>query len=183
MIIESIVSTLDEHGLPNFAPMGVRFTDGHVDIRPFSSSRTYRNLIETGRGIVNIVDDVLLIVETALYSVRPPHFKTKTGLPVLDGACSYYEFEVMEHKESGEPAHVVCRVLEKGHNKSFQGFCRASYVVIEAAILATRLHLVDKKAVRDKLDHWAGLVKKTGGEREIRAFNILVDYVEAFRAV
>lgn len=183
MIIETIVSTVDENNHPNFAPMGVRFEGENLDIRPFSSSRTYGNLLGTGKGAVNIVDDVLLIVETALYSATPPYFKTKTGLPVLEDACSYFEFEVVECNSSGEPAHVVCKLLEKGYNKTFQGFCRASYVVIEAAILATRLHFLDKKAVQDKLDDWAGLVKKTGGEREVKAFNVLVDYVKAFRAV
>jgi len=125
----------------------------------------------------------LLIVETALYSATPPYFKLKDGLPVLDGACSYYLFEVTGCVSSAEPARITGRVLESGINKKFSGFCRASFAILELAILATRLHLLSKDAVLREIDHWSALVKKTGGKRELKALNMLIDYIETYTAV
>jgi uncharacterized protein len=143
MIIETIFSTLDESGAPNFAPMGVEPGPDCITVRPFRNTRTYRNLVSTGFGVVNYTDDALAYVESALYNVVLPSFPAKTSPgAVYQNACSWQELAVESETGSDARAELKCRVLYKGRQNDFIGFCRASHAVIEATIIATRLNLI-----------------------------------------
>ena len=48
MIVETIFSTIDEDGNPNFAPMGLFWGDETVTVRPYRNTQTCRNLIDNG---------------------------------------------------------------------------------------------------------------------------------------
>lgn len=179
MIIEAILSTLDTENRPNFAPMGVVWGEETISVRPFRQTQTYRNLLATGYGVVNLTDDVLAFVQTALYSAVLPHFPA-TVVPgvVFQGACSWRELAV-ETGLPGSPdrAEVRCRVVGKGWQRDFLGFCRARNAVIEAAILATRLHLYDPATVSEALTHYQEIVDKTGDEVERVALGHVREYV------
>ena len=73
MILETIVSTLDTTGSPNFAPMGVIWDEDYVTIRPYRNTSTYRNLLGSGAGVVNVTDDVLAYVQCGLYKTALPY--------------------------------------------------------------------------------------------------------------
>src|SRR6478752_5534400 len=68
MILEGIVTSLDAGGALNVAPMGpiVDESMSRLRLRPYQSSRTYRNLKATGCGVLHVVDDVLLIARAAI---------------------------------------------------------------------------------------------------------------------
>jgi len=51
------------------------------------------------------------------------------------------------------------------------------FAVVEAAILATRVHLLPAATITADFDRLAVLVQKTGGPREAEAFELLRDYV------
>jgi hypothetical protein len=53
--------------------------------------------------------------------------------------------------------------------------------VVEAAILATRLHLLPFDQIDRQLGELAVWVEKTGGEQERRAFDFLRAYVDDHR--
>ena len=63
--------------------------------------------------------------------------------------------------------------------REFFGLNRAKHAVVEAAILATRLHLLAAVEVLADLGKLRVLVEKTGGPAEHAAFQFLQDYVEA----
>src|ERR1035437_698222 len=139
MIIETIFSTLDSSGQPNFAPMGISLGEGEIIVRPFRNTQTCRNLLATGYGVVNLTDDVLAFVQSALYDVVLPHFKAHLvpGI-VFQGTCSWREVEIIAESGSLDRSEVRCRVIYRGWQSDFLGFCRARNAVIEATILATR---------------------------------------------
>lgn len=178
MIIETILSTLDETGRPNFAPMGVLWEEEFATVRPYRGTRTCRNLIATGYGVVNLTDDVLAYVQCGLYEAVLPHFQARVvpGV-VFEGCCSWREIEVISRNGSDERAELRCRVLHEGRKKDFLGFCRAGNAVIEAAISATRLHLYDRKTLAEELAHYRTVVEKTGDAAQKRAFQMVEDYV------
>jgi hypothetical protein len=62
------------------------------------------------------------------------------------------------------------------------GFNRAKHAVIEASILATRLHLIPQSEVQRQLAWLEPMVTKTGGEREQQAFSLLTAYFNRFYA-
>ena len=73
---------------------------------------------------------------------------------------------------------MTCRMLHKGTCKEFAGFCRAGGAVIEAAILATRLDFIGHDMILQKLLEYADIVKKTGGDPEIKAFQLVRDFIQ-----
>ncbi len=178
MIIETIFSTVNESGQPNFAPMGVVWGEEELTVRPFRQSRTYQNLLATGYGVANLTDDVLAFVQSGLYDAALPHFPA-SAVPgvVFQGACSWRELAVIAVTGTAERADVRCRVAGKGWRRDFLGFNRARSAIIEAAILATRLHLQDPVTVAEALDRYDVIVEKTGDEAEKTAFERIREFV------
>ncbi len=178
MIVESLVSTLDAAGRPNFAPMGVVWGEEEITVRPFRQTDTYRNLLGTGHAVVNLTDDVLAFVRTALYDAVLPHFPA-SAVPgvVFQGACFWRELVVVAASETAERAEVRCQVVKRGWQRDFLGFCRARSAVIEAAILATRPQLYDPRAVAEAMERYQEIVQKTGDEAERVALQCVREFV------
>lgn len=178
MIIETIVSTVDPSGRPNFAPMGIGWGDEVVTIRPFRDTTTYHNLAETRCGVANVTDNVLSFVRTALSDAELPHFPAHhvCGV-VLEEACTWRELEVLSVGGGTKRAEIRCCVVGGGHQRDFLGFNRGRNAVIEATILATRLHRHDAADVRTALEGYDEIVNKTGAEQERHAMHYVQDYI------
>ncbi len=182
MIIETIVSTLDENETPNFAPMGVELGRDSITVRPFRNTRTYRNMISSGYGVANFTDDALAYVQCALYRAVLPSFPAKSAPGVVyRNACSWKEMVVESQGGSDDRAELQCRVLYKGSQRDFLGFCRAGNAVIEATILATRMNLVNPSIVDARMIQYREIVEKTGGDAERKAFQLVRDYISQRR--
>jgi hypothetical protein len=178
MIIETIFSTLDENGKPNFAPMGLVWGEEYITVRPYRSSRTYQNLISSGYGVANLTDDVLAYVQCGLYDAVLPNFPAKAAPGIVfQGTCSWRELAVISCEGSTERAEARCRVLYEERQKDFLGFCRAGNAVLEAIILATRVRFYDPQKVTENLTRFREIVEKTGDANEIRAFQLVHDYI------
>ncbi len=178
MIIETIFSTLDPQGNPNFAPMGVVWGEEEMVVRPFRNTHTYRYLMDTGYGVANVTDDVLLFVQSALTDPCLPWFPARY-IPgaVLCAACFWRELVVKEAHHTGERAEIRCRVVGGGWQRDFLGFNRGRNAIIEATIMATRLHLYPEQQVWAELQRSEEIVRKTGGERECEAMEYLLDWI------
>lgn len=182
MIIETLVSTLDPDGRPNFAPMGVLWDEEAPVIRPFRTSHTCRNLLATGCAVVSITDDVLAFVQSALGDVALPYFPAHIVPGVVyAGACYWRELSLVSAGGSPERAELRCRVLHRGWQRDFLGYNRARNAVIEAAVMATRLHLLDREAVMAALQQYETIVLKTGGAAEQAALRIVQDTLRNWR--
>jgi uncharacterized protein len=178
MIIETIFSTIDVTGKPNFAPMGLVWGEEYVTVRPYRSSRTYQNLISTGYGVANMTDDVLAYVRCGLYDAELPGFPAKVAQGIVfQETCSWRELAVVSHGGSPERAEMRCRILHEERQKDFVGFCRAANAVLEAIILATRLRLHNPETVAGKLAEYQEIVQKTGDANEQYAFQLVHDYI------
>lgn len=178
IIIETIFSTLDESGHPNFAPMGIVWADDIVTVRPFRNTDTCRNLLSTGCGVANITDDVLAYARCALKGDILPYFPArKVPGVVFKETCAWRELEVISQGGCEDRAEVQCRVLHSEKQKDFLGFCRAANAVIEAIILATRLPFYDRKIVDEKMVGFTEIVDKTGGATEKKALQVVQDFI------
>jgi hypothetical protein len=69
-------------------------------------------------------------------------------------------------------------IIHTWRHRDFFGFNRGKHAVIEAAILATRVHLISPTEIVSEYKRLAPLVHKTGGRDEEQAFAILSHYVE-----
>lgn len=181
MIIESLLTSLDPAGTLNCAPMGVEWGDERIVIKPFLETVTFHNLQATGAAVINLSDDVLLFAQAVTHhpaSVTPPTFPaTRVTGAVLEVACSWREVEVVSIDATPPRSRIETRVVHRGHRREFLGFNRARHAVLEAAILATRTHLIGAEEIRREFERLRIIVDKTAGAREREAMTLLEDYV------
>ena len=178
MILEGLVTTRNADGSPHLAPMGPRVGPDFTRfvLRPFPSSGTYRNLIAHPEGVLHVTDDALLIAKAALGAANPlPALRPAervTGF-VLADCCRHYEFVVRSVDASGERVTIEAEVVQSERHRDFWGFNRAKHAVIEAAILATRLHILPHDEVAAEFKKLRVIVGKTGGPDETEAMAFL----------
>jgi beta-RFAP synthase len=184
MILEGIVTSLDQNGELNVAPMGpiVDAEFATLLLRPFRTSRTYQNLKSRPHGVFHVVDDVLLLARAAIGELweDPETIPAEriTGR-VLSAACRWYEFVIETCDDSRERSEMRARIVHSGRLRDFFGFNRAKHAVLEGAILATRAHLVPPDELRSEFDRLQVIVNKTAGSREREAFELLEQYIRA----
>jgi hypothetical protein len=178
MIIESLITTRDEGGTVNFAPMGVEWGEDQIVVKPYRETTTFRNLSSSGEAVVNLVDDVSYFVRGALESPTFPWVPAVVVKgAVLEAACSWREIKVRE-AETGEPrARFTCEVVHRGFRREFLGYSRARGAVLEATILATRTRLLPMEEILAEFSRLQVIVEKTAGPREREAMAFLADFV------
>ena len=179
MILETLVTTIDRDGGAHCAPMGIGLDQGQLVLRPFRTAATCANIEAKGCGVVNFTDDVLLFARCALTPYLPEVRKASVvEAPILKDACSWREFRVTASDLGTERALFRAEVVASGSGRDFLGFNRGQHAVIEATILATRLHLLDRRVIETEIERLRPLVEKTGGAREREAFAFVRGFVQ-----
>ena len=180
MIIESILTSMDAAGAINFAPMGVEWGEETIVLKPFLETTTFRNVRATRAAVVNLTDDAMLFAQGAISSPQFPWLPaTVVRGAVLEAACSWRELEVVSIDDTPPRSRIETRVVHRGRRREFLGFNRARDAVLEAAILATRTHLLPADEIRAEYARLQVIVDKTAGPREREAMAMLTDYVRS----
>ncbi len=150
--------------------MGIRvLEDNQIQISPFSSTSTYKNLKKSSTIAINFVDDVYLYALAALKEQDSP-------IGLTEFPSKYYEFKYLETRAMDVPyikkawGILICEVSQefektkqngfgeviipvfklktifhKKFQESFKFFNRAENLALETIILATRLKIAKKK--------------------------------------
>ena len=178
LIIESIVTTLAADGGVNVAPMGVEWGDEVIVLKPFLETATYRNLLASGEAVVNITDDVRLFARAAISNPEPPTTPAEVvrGV-VLADCCSWRELRIESLDSTPPRSRALTRVVHRGVKREFIGFNRARHAVLEAAIYATRLHLLPRETITAEFERLQVIVDKTAGDAEREAMTILTEFI------
>ena len=92
---------------------------------------------------------------------------------VLSDCCRHFEFVVKNVDDSTERVTIEAEVIHAGRGRDWFGFNRAKHAVVEAAILATRFHLLPLAEVAAEFRKLRVIVGKTGGESEHAAMDLL----------
>ena len=180
MIVESIVTTVDAHGTVNVAPMGVEWGDEAIVLKPFLDTATYRNVTATSAAVVNLVDDVRIFARAAISN---PAYPTGPAVRVrgviLADCCSWRELTVRAVDSTPPRSRIETEVVHRGMRREFIGFNRARHAVLEAAIYATRLHLLEREFITAEFARLQVIVDKTAGPAEHEAMALLTEFVRA----
>jgi uncharacterized protein len=180
VILETIVTTMNGQGAINFAPMGVEWGNETIVLKPFLETTTFLNVRETGSAVVNITDDVMLFAQGAISSPQFPYVPAqRVKGAVLEAACSWRELEVVAIDATPPRSRIDTRVVHQGTRREFLGFNRAWHAVLEAAILATRTHLLPREQISEEYARLQVIVDKTAGGREQEAMQLLTQYVQS----
>ncbi|MCA9065695.1 MAG: DUF447 family protein [Planctomycetaceae bacterium] len=183
MICEGLVTSLSDDGQINVAPMGplVETDFQQLILRPFQSSTTFRNLNATRCGVFHVIDAVDVIAEAAIGRLQrspPTEPAVRVAGAVLQDCCHWYEFRIDRVDASEMRSVMHATVVHFGIRRPFWGLNRARHAILEAAILATRLHLIPIDEVKRSLEFLRSAVEKTGGAVELQTFAMLCDFVE-----
>jgi len=189
MILESVVTTVDLEGHVNIAPMGpiVQPPTGEQRwptflLRPYEGSQTCRNLLATGKAVIHVTDDALLIARAAVGRIDsqglvcPAENASEDHVRLID-CHRWFAIEINEYGGTPPRHELVANCVAEGLVRPFFGFNRAKHAVIEAAILATRIGLIDASEIREQMRHLATPVEKTAGPNEREAFELLRVFV------
>jgi hypothetical protein len=176
MIQELIVTTQNAIGVPHLAPMGVHVHGDEIHILPFRPSTTLANLLETKIAVLNYCDDVRIFAG-CLTGRRD----WNTTDLVLDGALAHSELELVRIQDDDTRPTLICKILKTVNHAPFMGFNRAQYSVLEAAILVSRLKMLPLEKIDSEIAYLKIGLDKTAGERELEAWNWLMDAIETFK--
>jgi uncharacterized protein len=179
MIRESIVTTLNEEGKIHIAPLGLIAEEGGWIIAPFRPSTTLDNLRATPYAVANFTDDVLVFAG-CLVGQKDWPTRPSTHVPgaVLGAALAHVELAVDHVEEDEQRPRFHCRVVHEETHAPFKGFNRAQAAVLEAAILASRLHMLPREKIERELGYLQVAVEKTAGPREHEAWRLLIEKIE-----
>jgi hypothetical protein len=184
VIVETIVTTRDAAGQVNVAPMGVEWDpsqdDSRIVLKPFLETATYRNVSATGSAVINLVDDVRVFARAAIsnpeYAVVPA--AVVAGV-VLADCCSWREVHVTSVDSTPPRSRIDTTVVHRGTNRDFIGFNRAGHAVLEAAIYATRVHMLPRDFLESELQRLQVIVDKTAGPREFEAMALVAGFIRS----
>jgi hypothetical protein len=182
MILETIVTSQSQAGVTHIAPMGVHVVPEGMLVMPFRPSTTLDNLLAGGHAVLNHTDDVRVFAG-CLTGRRDWPLADAERLPIkrLADSLSHVELELLRVEDDAVRPKLYCRVIHEANHAPFQGFNRAQYAVLEAAILASRLHLLPWEKVNAELDYLRIGLEKCAGEREHEAWAWLMEKIETFR--
>ena len=183
MIIETIVTTVDAGGAVNIAPMGLEWSGRDNDspvLKPFLETVTYRNVVATGVAVVNLIDDVRVFAQAAISN---PSFPVEPAVVVngfsLRDACSWREIEARSIDSTPPRSRIETEIVHHGFRREFVGFNRARHAVLETAIYATRVHMLERDFLDSELVRLQVIVDKTAGPAEHEAMAVLANYIRS----
>lgn len=181
MILEGLL-TMSAAEDVHIAAMGPEVADvrsmTQLILKPFQGSRTNNLLTAHPDGVFHLTDNVLLfaLAVTGVSHERPQMHPADTVKGwILEDACEAFEFRIENADTSGERCRLLAKIQKSHFVRPFRGFNRAAHAVIEAAILFSRLHLLDAEEVQQQLASLRPLVTKTAGEQEQQAFDLIVE--------
>lgn len=150
MIFEAIVSTYNQDGSPNAAPMGAIMQNQHtISLNIFNSSETNRNLKTNKCAVINFTNNIEVFYKTTFKEANPtgklPHEwfeKAETvNAPKLQLSDATIDVSVANMEPMGaEKTNFSCSIVKINVEKMYpQIYCRAMAITLEAIIHATRV--------------------------------------------
>ncbi len=181
MLLEGILTTVDMEGGNHVSPMGP-VVDAEMQsfvLRPFQTSTTFQNVKRTGQAVFHVTDNVQMLAHAAVGQLKAPAARRADAVDgyILEDACRWYALQIESLDDSRERAEIVARVVDHGRQRDFFGLNRAKHAVVELAILATRIQFLPADDVLRQCEELRGLVDKTGGDDERKAFVFLESFI------
>ena len=185
MIVEGLLTSSPKNGPPHVAPLGpVVSEDQQVWLlRPYETSATFALLRENPNCIFHVMDDVLPFAQAVVGLPCEVEFSPhpKEGF-VIASACRWFRLEIIRWDVSNIRSEASARIVDCGSLREFWGWNRAKHAVLEAAILASRIGMLEWSDVEAQLKYLAIAVDKTAGARERQAWELLMDYFSKHQA-
>ncbi|KAF5088920.1 hypothetical protein DSECCO2_31470 [anaerobic digester metagenome] len=188
LLYETVVTTRNEDGTPNAAPMGVICkNENEVVLYLHQGSQTVMNVKREEKFLVNITKDPMVFVESTLGNPSQESFEHFDNGYYIKGTDAFLVVEVLRMRDVEREdqfgvstttvinAKVQEIVKKKDHVEPLN---RAIYGVIEALVYLTRMEMVSgdmEKLYRHRMREISRIVNKVGGLEHKRAMKKISD--------
>jgi hypothetical protein len=179
-ILETIVTTLSPEGELHLVPFGlIRDGDDYV-LAPFLPSPTIGNLDASPVFAASAPTDVRVIAGVVTGRREWPVVDCEKIRGKRLAACfGHAEFEVIERDDDPQRPRYRGRMVHCESHEPFLGYNRAQAAVLEAAILSTRLKMLEPEKILTEMAYHAIAISKTAGPAEREAWDWIEDKVAA----
>lgn len=179
MIQEVIVTTQNTNGVTHIAPMGIHILADEFIILPFRPSKTLNNILESKVAVINYCDDVRIFAGCL---TGKPDWQLSPAKKIqgqyISSALAHREVQLQSIEEDDTRPKLHCNSIHTKNHAPFQGFNRAQYAVLEAAILVSRLKMLPIEKIDSEIDYLRIALDKTAGEQELEAWGWLMNMIE-----
>jgi uncharacterized protein len=180
MIRETIITTVDGEGRVHIAPLGIIADGERWILAPFRPSKTLDNLRAVPYAVANHTDDVR--VYAGCLTGRRDWATVAcedSPAPRLEQCLAHMTLRVASVDDDDMRPRFNCDVTGFASHAPFIGFNRAQAAVIEAAILASRLHLLPRDRIEREIAALQIVIEKTAGSNEHTAWDWLKTMIDA----
>ena len=180
-VTESVVSTLGPNDRWNLAALGLHAPEVEgepVTAKTYGRTRTWRNFTANGGGVVQFTADPRVFVDAALTVCESTE-------PVHEGVDAWVEVDVTAISEETEGETTIRTwelwpVESAVETRRVHTINRGFGAVIDATVAASRLDVpaFETETLLSRLEYFADVVKRCGGQREREAFARIDDAVQ-----
>jgi hypothetical protein len=182
MIQETIITSMGTDGYTHISPMGVHVHGDDYIIMPFRPSTTLEHILSSGQAVLNHTDDVRVFAGCLTgHRDWPLTDGIKVASKRLKQSLAHQELELIRVEEHHQRPKLHCKIVYQQTHQAFNGFNRAQFAVLEAAILVSRLSILPWQKVNAELDYLKIGFDKCAGEREFEAWNWLMDTIDQYK--
>ncbi|MEM1546710.1 MAG: DUF447 family protein [Candidatus Methanomethylicia archaeon] len=194
IIYEGILLTRNPDGSINAAAMGyMKIDDSHIMVKPYINTKTYRNLTETRRGVLCIIDDVKLITNIVLKRLDISgivEIVSDFPEPIISGSKAALMLSVKDEKLNRKRAEIKCKVDNVLIRENPNPYSRVKPAIIEMLIYYTKIKsymesnmINEALKLVDIVKHNFNIVRKTsfGTVYEDIAGNILNEVLKVIK--
>jgi hypothetical protein len=180
LILETIVTTLSPTGEMHLVPFGLIQDGADLILAPFRPSPTILNLDASPVFAASSPRDVRVIAGCVTGRRDWPVLPCDRirGQRLAD-SYAHAEFEVVAVEDDPTRPRYRGRMVHQASHAPFLGYNRAQAAVLEAAILSTRLHMLEPEKILAEMRYLAIAISKTAGPREREAWDWIEDKVAA----
>lgn len=180
LILETVVTTLSPGGQVHLVPFGLIQDGADWILAPFRPSPTIVNLDVSPCFAASSPSDVRVIAG-AVTGRRTWPLVPCDRIPGqrLAESFGHAEFEVASVEDDPTRPRYRGRMVHSATHKPFIGYNRAQAAVLEAAILSTRLHMLEPEKILTEMRYHAIAIAKTAGPAEREAWDWIEDKVAA----
>jgi uncharacterized protein len=192
MLYETIVTTCNQDGTPNAAPMGVICKDqDRIVLRLYEGSRTVRNIQREKAFYVNLTRNPILFVQATVENPPFKEFKDENQGFSLKKADASFLAEVIQERqverEDSFKKSILIIVQAQAREIMFKNYRdiepvnRALCGIIEALVNLSRMELASpakNKEYLKRMKETSRLVNRVGGTEHQKAMKLVNEVVK-----
>lgn len=191
LLYETIITTQNEKGMPNAAPIGVICKNkSEIVLNLFEGTHTLENIKTNSKFVVNISKDPLILVGCTTRDLSSDYFKKDNEDFYIKNTDAFFTASVTSIKEIQKEDNIskskmtiikanVDKIVIK--KECIEPLNRAIFAIIESLVYSTRIKMVDENTAKEYLERiheMSRIVNRVGSLDHKKAMQNILKYIE-----